>query len=99
VLLAAMPADVVFGAFLIGTHRIVGNGPASSNLYQALALPWVPDLAADQRTAGLIALVVGEVTLAVVLGGLISRWNRDDATGFAGYEGLARELRERPVAR
>ncbi|HWD06092.1 MAG TPA: cytochrome c oxidase assembly protein [Amycolatopsis sp.] len=93
-LLAAMPADVVFGAFLMTTGRIVGNGPASSNMYQALALPWVPDLAADQRVAGLIALVVGELTLAVALVGLLTRWNRDDATGFAGYERLARDVRE-----
>lgn len=94
-LLAAMPADVVFGAFLISTGRIVGNGLASSNMYQALALPWVHDLAADQRAGGLIALVLNEIALAVVLVALLVRWNRDGGTGFAGYDGLARGLRER----
>ena len=94
--LAAMPADIVFGALLIGTHRIVGNGPASSNMYQALALPWVSDLAADQRAAGLIALAIGEVTLAVVLVALLTRWTRDDGTGFASYERLARDLAAAP---
>ncbi|WP_162834303.1 cytochrome c oxidase assembly protein [Amycolatopsis circi] len=94
-LLAAMPADVVFGAFLISTGRVVGNGPESSNMYQALALPWVPDLAADQRAGGLIALVIGEVALAVVLASLLVRWNRDGGTGFAGYDRLARDLGER----
>lgn len=94
-LLAAMPADVVFGAFLISTGRVVGNGPLSANMYQALALPWVPDLAADQRAGGLIALVLGEVALAVVLAALLVRWNRDGGTGFAGYDRLARSLGER----
>ncbi|WP_236794470.1 cytochrome c oxidase assembly protein [Amycolatopsis sp. GM8] len=93
VLLAAMPADILFGAILIGGDRIVGNGPASSNLYQALALPWVPDLAADQRAAGLIALVLGELTLLVALGALLARWARDDGSGFADYEQLARTVR------
>ncbi|WP_156096136.1 bifunctional copper resistance protein CopD/cytochrome c oxidase assembly protein [Amycolatopsis jejuensis] len=91
-LLAAMPADVVFGAFLISTGRVVGNGPASSNMYQALALPWVPGLAADQRAGGLIALVIGEAALAVVLAALLARWSRDGGTGFAGYDRLARSL-------
>jgi putative copper resistance protein D len=77
-LLAAMPADIVFGAALIGTHRVIGNGPASSNMYQALALPWVPDLLSDQRLAGLLALGIGELTLFVVLAALVSRWNAVD---------------------
>jgi putative copper resistance protein D len=90
-LLAAMPADAVFGAFLISTGRIVGAGPASSNMYQALALPWVPDLAADRRAGGLLALVIGEV---VVLAALLVRWHRDGGTGFADYDRMARGLRE-----
>jgi len=73
-----MPADIVFGAALIGTHRVIGNGPASSNMYQALALPWVPDLLSDQRLAGLLALGIGELTLFVVLAALVSRWNAVD---------------------
>lgn len=92
-LLAAMPADILFGAMLIGTGRIVGNGPASSNMYQALALPWVPSLAADQRVGGLVALALGELALFVALAALLARWHKGDETGFAGYERLARDLR------
>jgi putative copper resistance protein D len=77
-LLAAMPADIVFGAALMGTHRVIGNGVASANMYQALALPWVPDLAADQRLAGLLALILGELALFVVLAALLARWNTVD---------------------
>ncbi|HVV11999.1 cytochrome c oxidase assembly protein [Amycolatopsis sp.] len=79
-LLAAMPADVVFGAVLMSIHRVIGNGPASAEMYQALALPWVPDLHADQRLAGLLALILGELALLVVLAALVARWDsREDA--------------------
>lgn len=92
-LLATMPADIVFGALLIGTHRLIGNGPAAANMYQALALPWVPDLAADQRIAGVLALVLGEVTLMVMLATLLAGWQRvDTASGLGVYEDLARRL-------
>jgi len=74
-LLAAMPGDIVFGAMMIGTHRVIGNGAASANLYQALALPWVHDLLADQRVAGILALVLGELTLLIAMIVLLLRWS------------------------
>lgn len=77
-LLAAMPADILFGAMVIGTDRVIGNGIAASNMYEALALPWVPDLLGDQRLAGLLALVLGELTLLVMMGALLARWSRLD---------------------
>ncbi len=87
-LLAAMPLDVVFGATLISTDRVIGNGAAASNMYQALALPWVPDLHADQRFAGLLALAIGELVLLVVLVALVARWSQlDDSPGESGLEG------------
>jgi cytochrome c oxidase assembly factor CtaG/putative copper export protein len=91
-LLAAMPADILFGALLIGTRQVIGNGPASSNMYQALALPWVHGLAADQRTAGVIALVLGELALFVALVALVGRWNADGESGLDVYQGIARDL-------
>ncbi|TNC20202.1 cytochrome c oxidase assembly protein [Amycolatopsis alkalitolerans] len=87
-LLAAMPADILFGAVVLGTSRLIGNGVASAQMYSALALPWVPDLHADQRLAGLLALVVGELTLLVVLGALIGRWARVDADDEPELTGL-----------
>ncbi|WP_461142918.1 cytochrome c oxidase assembly protein [Salinifilum aidingensis] len=77
-LLAAMPADIVFGALVIGTDREIGNGPAASNMYEALALPWVPDLLADQRLGGILALVIGELVLFGMLAALLARWSRTD---------------------
>jgi cytochrome c oxidase assembly factor CtaG/putative copper export protein len=98
-LLAAMPADILFGAALIGTRRVIGNGAAAANMYQALALPWVPDLSADQRLAGVFALAIGELALFVVLAALLTRWNRvddsgDDA-GLGTYRTALREVRTR----
>lgn len=76
VLLAAMPFDIVFGASVLGSGTVIGDGPASADLYSSLALPWVPDLLADQHTAGVLALVVGEATLLVALVVLVLRWQR-----------------------
>lgn len=92
-LLAAMPADILFGALLIGTDRVLGNGPAASMMYQALALPWVPDLVADQRLGGIIALAIGEFAMFVMVAALLARWHRVDDTdpsGLGGHPTLAR---------
>ncbi|MEV8609590.1 cytochrome c oxidase assembly protein [Amycolatopsis sp. NPDC051373] len=78
VVLAAMPADVVFGAAVVTSHRVLGNGPAAAAMYQALALPWVRDLHTDQRLAGILALVVSELVLLAVLAALLASWERTD---------------------
>jgi putative copper resistance protein D len=93
--LAAMPFDILFGALLISTHRVIGNGSAGSNFYQALALPWVHSLLADQRTAGEIALAVGEVCLLLVIAALLLRWQRvDEPADEAGLDDYQRILAE-----
>jgi cytochrome c oxidase assembly factor CtaG/putative copper export protein len=84
VLLSAMPADVVFGAVLMTTKRVIGNGVAASNMYQALALPWESDLHADQVLAGLLALIIGELALLLVLAVLVLRWSHDDDRDESG---------------
>lgn len=83
-LLAAMPFDIVFGAMVMTTGRVIGNGPAGANMYSALALPWVPSLLADQHLAGGIALAIGEVTLLAAMAALLLRWNRIDAAEGSG---------------
>ena len=80
ILLAAMPADIVFATALINTHQVIGNGLAAANMYQALKPPWVPDLLADQRLAGMLALAIGELTLFVVMAALLLHWNQLDST-------------------
>jgi cytochrome c oxidase assembly factor CtaG len=81
--LAAMPADVVFGALVIGSRTVIGDGPAGDNFYTALALPWVPNLLADQRLAGELALLISELSLFVALAALLLRWQRVDADDLA----------------
>jgi putative copper resistance protein D len=77
-LLAAMPCGVVFGALLIGTRTVIGDGRAAADFYSALALPWVPDLLADQRLGGVLTLVLGEGCLLLALVALLRRWHRFD---------------------
>ncbi|MDX3191754.1 cytochrome c oxidase assembly protein [Streptomyces sp. MN03-5084-2B] len=78
-LLAAMPADVLFAAYVMTTSRVIGNGRAAAQMYQALHLSWLSDLHADQWAGGVAALVVGEFALLVALGGLLARWHADEA--------------------
>jgi putative copper resistance protein D len=81
-LLTAMPFDVVFGAMLISGRTVIGNGSAAADMYSALGLPWVRDLLADQRLAGELALLIGEVALQVAVVALVVRWrDLDLATG------------------
>jgi cytochrome c oxidase assembly factor CtaG/putative copper export protein len=102
ILLAAMPADIVFAAVLINTRRVIGNGVAAANFYQALKLPWVPNLLADQRCAGMLALAIGELTLFVVMVALLLRWSRTDSmfdeSGLDRYPATLADLRAPEVA-
>lgn len=99
-LLAAMPADIVLGAAIMTTGRVIGNGPTGGNMYDALALPWVRDLLADQSLGGGIGLAISEGTLLVAVGALLLRWSRvdegiagDDGTGLADYERILLDAR------
>ncbi len=79
-LLAAMPFDSVFAAILLTTKTVVGNGAAGDNMYSSLALPWVHSLLADQHTAGLLALIIGEATLLIAIVALLVHWSSLDET-------------------
>ena len=92
-LLAAMPFDVLFGALVIGSHRILGNGAAGANMYSALGLPWVPSLAADQRLAGALALVLAELSLLIALVAVVAGWRRAERRDDTGYDELLAALR------
>lgn len=95
--LAAAPFTAAFAAVVISTRVVLGNGPAGSNMYSALALPWVPDLLADQRLAGLLALAIGEASLFAALVVLLARWAVvDDDPDASGMIRIG-DLRGRPV--
>ncbi|MFN2495984.1 MAG: cytochrome c oxidase assembly protein [Pseudonocardiaceae bacterium] len=108
-LLAAMPFHAFFGISLMGTTTVIGG-----DFYRALALPFVPDLLADQRTAGAMAWAAGEIPMVVVLIALLVQWaraddrdarrfdRRADADGeaeLAAYNALLAQLAERRPAR
>jgi cytochrome c oxidase assembly factor CtaG/putative copper export protein len=72
-LLAALPFHAFFGISLMGSVTVIGG-----DFYRALALPFVPDLLADQRTAGAMAWAAGEIPMVLVLIALLVQWSRAD---------------------
>jgi putative copper resistance protein D len=95
-LLAAMPADILFAALIIDTPRVIGNGMAAAQMYQALHLPWVPHLLADQRLAGILALVIGELALLGMIAVLLVRWGSFDDWLYHHAEAPARPRQPHP---
>ncbi|MGH3800017.1 MAG: cytochrome c oxidase assembly protein [Pseudonocardiaceae bacterium] len=73
-LLAAMPFHAFFGISLMGSATVIGG-----DFYRSLALPFVPDLLVDQRTAGAMAWAAGEIPMVLVLVALLVQWARSDA--------------------
>ena len=81
VLLAAMPFHAFFGITLMSTRTVLGG-----EFYRSLALPWVPDLLADQHVGGGIAWASGELPMLLVVVVLVGRWTRDDAREAARHD-------------
>ena len=73
VLLASVPFHAFFGVILMGSHQVIARG-----YYAGLALPWVPDLLADQKLGGGLAWSLGEVPLLVVVIAVVRQWSRMD---------------------
>jgi cytochrome c oxidase assembly factor CtaG/putative copper export protein len=108
-LLAAMPFHAFFGISLMGSATVIGG-----DFYRSLALPFVPNLLADQHTAGAMAWAAGEIPMVVVLVALLVQWARSDArearrfdrraesdgdAELAAYNALLTQLSERHPAR
>lgn len=106
---AAMPFHAFFGVILMSKQTVIGQ-----TFFQALRLPWITDLLADQRLGGGIAWASGELPALIVLIALLVQWSRaddrearrkdrrEDASGDAeltAYNAMLRKLAEgRPVA-
>ncbi|MGB8200550.1 MAG: cytochrome c oxidase assembly protein [Pseudonocardiaceae bacterium] len=73
-LLAAMPFHAFFGIALMRSTTLVGG-----DYYRSLALPFVPDLLADQRAGAAMAWALGEIPMVIVLVALLVQWSRSDA--------------------
>lgn len=72
-LFAIMPFHAFFGIAMMSSESTVAD-----NFYRGLALPWVPDINADQHLGGAIAWGASEVPLAVVVIALVTQWARQD---------------------
>ena len=75
-LLASMPFHAFFGVAVFGAGTVIGQ-----RFYGDLALPWVPDLLADQSLGGGVAWAAGELPLLVVVIALLVQWSRSDRDG------------------
>ncbi|WP_439659421.1 cytochrome c oxidase assembly protein [Lentzea sp. HUAS TT2] len=73
---AVMPFHGVFAVILMSTSTVI-----ASNYYRTLALGWPVDLLTDQRLAGVISLVVGELALVSAQVVLLVQWQRHDQLG------------------
>ncbi|MGH3771573.1 MAG: cytochrome c oxidase assembly protein [Pseudonocardiaceae bacterium] len=67
-LLAAIPFQAYFGVSLMNSSTVIGG-----DFYRSLALPFVPDLLADQHTAGAMVWTLGEIPILVVLVALVAQ--------------------------
>jgi cytochrome c oxidase assembly factor CtaG len=81
VLLAAMPFHAFFGIALMSTDGLIGG-----EFYRSLALPWLPDLLADQKVGGGIAWATGEIPMLVVVIALLLQWSREDERSAARHD-------------
>jgi putative copper resistance protein D len=72
-LFAIMPFHAFFGLSMMSSESTVGAG-----FYRGLALPWVPDVNADQHLGGAIAWGASEVPLVIVVIALVTQWARQD---------------------
>ena len=72
-LFAIMPFHAFFGIAMMTSESAVAD-----NFYRGLALPWVPDINADQHLGGAIAWAASEVPLVMVVIALVTQWARHD---------------------
>lgn len=101
---ASMPFHAFFGIALMMSQYVIGQ-----YFYAGLALPWVPDLLADQRLGGGLAWASGEVPLILVMIALALQWcladqraarredrraARDGDAELAAYNAMLRQLSE-----
>ncbi len=80
-LLASMPFHAFFGVALFGTDTVIGQ-----RFFGDLALPWVPNLLADQSLGGGVAWAAGEIPLLAVVIALLVQWSRHDEREGARHD-------------
>lgn len=64
-----MPFHSFFAVITMNAHQIIGK-----DFYEALSIPWVPNLHDDQNLGGQITWATGEIPMALVLIALCVQW-------------------------
>lgn len=70
---AAMPFHAFFAVAVLSGGAIIGE-----NFYVSLDLPWLTDLAAQQRAGGQVTWATGEIPLFIVIIALVAQWFAQD---------------------
>ncbi|HET9257445.1 MAG TPA: bifunctional copper resistance protein CopD/cytochrome c oxidase assembly protein [Pseudonocardiaceae bacterium] len=68
-LLAALPVQALAGIYLMTSTTVIGG-----DFYRSLALPFVPDLLADQRITAAMVWAAGQIPIVVVLVIILARY-------------------------
>ncbi|GAA1990948.1 cytochrome c oxidase assembly protein [Terrabacter lapilli] len=77
--LVVLFATISFHAFF-GIAMVTGEALLAGDFFRAVAIPWVPDLLADQRYGGGVAWAIGELpSLVLALTVAIQWFSRDQA--------------------
>lgn len=69
----SMPIHLFMGVYLMQLNTVFAE-----DFYRSLALPWEPDLLADQKVGGGIGWASGSFPLLIVFGVLFRAWLRED---------------------
>lgn len=72
--IGVMPFHALFAVMILQAEAIIG-----STFYESIDVVWMTDLLADQRIAGQITWIVGEVPLFIVIVALAIQWFQADS--------------------
>ncbi|MDN5764877.1 MAG: bifunctional copper resistance protein CopD/cytochrome c oxidase assembly protein [Humibacillus sp.] len=76
--LIVLLATIAFHAFF-GVSIISGTTVLAPGFFDTIALPWVPDPLADQRTGGSVAWAIGELPALVLALVVAAQWYKSDS--------------------
>lgn len=80
-LISVMPFHAMFAVGIMMSAGVIGE-----QFYGTLAMPWVPDLLADQNIAGQITWFTGEVPAFIAVVMLAAQWFRSDSRAAAAAD-------------
>lgn len=72
--IGVMPFHALFAVMILQATQVIG-----ASFYQAIDVPWIGDLLADQSIAGQITWIVGEIPLFIVIVVLGIQWFQADS--------------------